>query len=178
MRIIITLFLALTMLLQAAAPVPRKAAELKVLEPSGNQILMSSLKGKVVVVQFLFTWCPHCQNTAKVLSKLQNELGPKGLQVVGLAFNDEVLTKDAAKNNAEALKFKQYASFPVGITTRDVVLNYLGFSVLDRGWGVPLMVIVDRKGMVVAQSKAAGGSPELQEEAPLRATLTKLLSEK
>jgi len=176
MRIIISLFLALAMMLQAAAPVPRKAAELKVVEPSGNQILMSSLKGKVVVVQFLFTWCPHCQNTAKVLSKLQNEMGPKGLQVVGLAFNDEVQTKDAARNNAEVLKFKEYANFPVGITTRDVVLNYLGFSVLDK-WGVPLMLIVDKKGMVVAQSKPAG-SPELQEEAALRATLTKLLSEK
>jgi len=176
MRIIITLFFTLAMMLQAAAPVPRKAAELKVVEPSGSQVLLSSLKGKVCVVQFLFTWCPHCQDTAKVLSKLQSELGSKGLQVLGLAFNDEVHTPDAAKNNAEVLKFKQFANFPVGIASKDTVLNYLGFSVLDK-WGVPLMLIVDKKGMVVAQSKPAG-SPELQQEASLRATITRLLEEK
>ena len=176
MRTVITLFFALAMLLQAAAPVPRKAAELKVVEPSGNQLLLSAQKGKVVVVQFLFTWCSHCQDTARTLSKLQNELGPKGLQVIGLAFNDEVQTKDVAKNNSEVLKFKAYASFPVGITTKETVLNYLGFSILDK-WGVPLMLIVDKKGMVVAQSKVSG-SPELQQEASLRTTLTKLLAEK
>jgi len=175
MRTVITLFFALTMLLQAAAPVPRKSDELKLVEPSGNQILLSAQKGKVCVIQFLFTWCPHCQDTAKVLSKLQAEFGNK-VQFMGLAFNDEVQTKDTAKNNSEVVKFKQYASFPVGITTRDIVMKYLGFSVMDR-WGVPLMAIVDKKGNVVAQSKPAG-SPELQQEASLRATLTKLVAEK
>ena len=177
MRTVIALFFALATMLPAAAPVPRKAEELKIVEPSGNQILLSSLKGKVVLVQFLFTWCQHCQNTATVLSKLQNELGPKGLQVVGLAFNEQVLTPDAAKNNAEVLKFKAWANFPVGITTSETVLKYMGFSVMDRGWGVPLIVVVDKKGTVVAQTKVSG-SPELQTEAPLRAMLTKLLAEK
>jgi len=176
MRTVITLFFALALMLQAAAPVPRKADELKVVEPSGNQVMLSAQKGKVVVVQFLFTWCPHCQDTAKVLSKLQTELGPKGLQVIGAAFNDEVHTNDVAKNNSEVIKFKAYANFPVGIAPRETVLKYLGFSVMDR-WGVPLMLIVDRKGMVVAQSKPAG-SPELQQEASLRTMLTKLLNEK
>jgi len=176
MRILITLFFTLAMMLQAAAPVPRKAAELKMVDTSGGQFMLSAQKGKVVVVQFLFTWCPHCQDTAKVLSKLQSELGPQGLQVVGMAFNDEVHTQDTAKNNAEALKFKAYANFPIGIVSRDTVLNYLGFSVLDK-WGVPLMLIVDRKGNVVAQSKPAG-SPELQTESSLRVMLTKLLAEK
>ena len=175
MRTLLPLFFALAMLVQAAAPVPRKAEEIKVVEPSGNTVLLSAQKGKVTLVQFLFTWCPHCQDTAKVLSKLQSEFGNK-VQVLGVAFNDEVLTKDAAKNNAEVIKFKQYANFPVGIQSRDFVLKYLGFSVMDR-WGVPLMVVVDKKGMVVAQSKTSG-SAELQQEAPLRAMITKLLAEK
>ena len=177
MRSVITLFFALAMMLQAAAPVPRPAPELKIVEPSGNQLQMSSLKGKVVLVQFLYTWCQHCQNTAMVLSKLQGELGPKGLQVVGLAFNDETQTKDAATNNLEGAKFKAYANFPVGITNKDTVLKYLGFSVMDRGWGVPLIVVVDKKGTIVAQSKVTG-SPELQQESSLRTLLTRLLNEK
>ena len=175
MRTLLPLFFALAMLVQAAAPVPRKAEEIKVVEPSGNTVLLSAQKGKVTLVQFLFTWCPHCQDTAKVLSKLQTEFGNK-VQVLGVAFNDEVLTPDTAKNNATVLGFKQYANFPIGIQSRDFVLKYLGFSVMDR-WGVPLMLVVDKKGMVVAQSKTSG-SAELQQEAPLRALITKLLAEK
>lgn len=176
MRTLITLFLAVAMMLQAAAPVPRKADELRIAEPSGNQMLLSAMKGKVVVVQFLFTTCSHCQSAATMLSKLQAELGPKGLQVVGLAFNDEVLTSNAAKNATEIQKFRQFANFPVGITSREAVLKFLGFSVMDR-WGVPLIAVVDKKGMVVAQSTPAG-TVELQQEGPMRARLTKLLSEK
>lgn len=175
MRRILILFSALALALQAAAPVPRKADEIKVVDPSGNTVLLSAQKGKVCVVQFLFTWCPHCQDTARVLSKLQNEFGSK-IQVLGVAFNDEVHTKDPARNNAEVLKFKQYANFPVGIESREFVLKYLGFSVMDR-WGVPLMLIVDKTGTVVAQSKPSG-SPELQREADLRALLTKLVNAK
>src|SRR5512140_2716143 len=54
----------------AAAPVPRPAKEFTIAPPQGPQILISSLKGKVAVVQFLFTWCPHCQAFSKVLTQL------------------------------------------------------------------------------------------------------------
>ena len=127
----------------------------------------------MVLVQFLFTWCPHCQDTAKVLSKLQGELGPRGLQVLGLAFDEDFQTKDAARNNAEVTKFKAFANFPVGITPRETVMKTMGFSVMDR-IGVPLILVVDRKGMVRAQSLPTG-SAELQQEGPLRTLLTKLL---
>ena len=173
---IAALTLTLGLALQAAAPLGRPAPELKVVEPSGKQTLLSAQKGKVVLVQFLFTWCSHCQDTAKVLSKLQGELGPQGFQVLGLAFNDEVQTKDAARNNAEVTKFKAFANFPVGITPRDTVMKTMGFSVMDK-IGVPLILVVDRKGMVRAQSLPTGSS-ELQQEASLRTLLTKPLSEK
>ena len=59
--LIITLGITLGLTAQAAAPVPGPAKEFTVATPQGQQILISSLKGKVVVIQFLFTWCPHCR---------------------------------------------------------------------------------------------------------------------
>ena len=109
------LVFALGAAMQAAAPVPRSAPELKIHEPSGKETLLSAQKGKVCVIQFLYTWCPHCQASAQWLSKMQAELGPKGLQVYGVAFNDEVMTKDAATNNSTTAAFSQYATFPVGL---------------------------------------------------------------
>ena len=69
LALLITLGTTLGLPAQAAAPVPRPAKEFTVATPQGQQILLSSLKGKVVVVQFLFTWCPHCQAFSKVLTQ-------------------------------------------------------------------------------------------------------------
>ncbi len=119
MKLVFGLFLALGLTLQAAAPVPRPAPEFGVHEPSGKESLISAQKGKVVVIQFLFTWCPHCQSAAQWLTRMQTELGPKGLQVYGVAFNDEVQTKNPAENNKVTAAFSQYASFPVGPSPKE-----------------------------------------------------------
>jgi peroxiredoxin len=160
---------------QAAAPVPRQAPELKIVEATGKTHLLSAQKGKVVVVQFLFTWCQHCQNTAVMLSKLQNELGPQGLQVYGVAFNDEVNTPDAAKNALDQASFNtRFAQFPVGRASKDTVLKYLGISVMER-FAVPQMIVVDTTGKIVEQSKPMPG-PELQDENNLRNIIKGLLA--
>ncbi len=156
-----TAFVALTVSAFATPPVPRKSPEFTFVEPSGQQILLSSLKGKIVVMPFMFTTCPHCQRYAQDLTQLQKEFAPRGVVFLGTVFNDT--------NAAMAAQFvKEFnVGFPVGYATRDQVVSYLGLSVLDR-WVVPQVAIIDRKGNVVAQS-AATGSPELQEPGSLRA---------
>jgi thiol-disulfide isomerase/thioredoxin len=173
------LFFMLGLVTQAAAPVPRPAPELKVHEPtSGQDFVVGPQKGKVCVIQFLFTWCPHCQATAKWLSQMQAELGPKGLQVYGVAFNDEVLTKDAAAINKGVVEFSPSAKFPWGIApSKEAVLKYLGFSVMDR-YGVPQLVVIDKKGMIQSQTSPSPGKGEIVEEPIMRALVTKLLAEK
>lgn len=48
--------------LQAAGPVPRPTKEFTIILPSGQQKLLSSYRtGKVVMIAFMFTTCPHCQ---------------------------------------------------------------------------------------------------------------------
>ena len=177
MRTLAALMLAFGLALQAAAPVPRPAGDFKAVDASGKQVSLASFKGKVVVVQFLFTSCSHCQAAARMLSKLQSELGPKGLQVIGIAFNAEVNTKNAAADNAELAKFKAHATFPLAIASQEAVMKYLGFSVLDGRWGVPQIVVIDRQGTIQAQTEPQPG-PALLEEASLRAKLTKYLAAK
>lgn len=154
----------------AAAPVPRPAGDLKLVDSTGKETTLAAQKGKVVVVQFLFTWCGHCQNTARWLSNVQRELGPKGVQVFGVAFNDGVGPK-------EVQEFKQYAQFPVSFSAREPVLKFLGLSVMD-GFGVPQMVVVDKKGVVQAQTKPRPANGEIVEEPILRSLVNKLLAEK
>jgi peroxiredoxin len=166
----LTAFLALAgSALAAMPPVPRKAPEFTILEPSGRQVLLSSLKGKVVVLAFMQTTCPHCQAEAVMLTKLQNELGPRGFQALGTAFND-------ANASMVAQFVRQFnVGFPVGYSPRETVQSYLGLSVMDR-YVVPQVVVIDRKGMIRAQTEALG-TPALQDENYVRSYVDSLLKE-
>ena len=164
-------FLALSVTALTAAPpaMPRKSPEFTIMDPSGKQILISSFKGKVLVLPFMFTTCPHCQHEAQMLTKLQKDYGARGLQVLGTVFNDA--------NGPMATQFVNEfgIGFPVGWASRDSVISYLSIPIMDR-WVVPQVAVIDRKGNIVAQS-ASTGTPELQDETYLRTLVEKLLKE-
>jgi hypothetical protein len=94
-------------------------------------------------------------------------LGGKGFQPLAVAFNDNagMLITSFVQNF--------HPSFPVGSASRQTVLDYLQIEDTP-GWVVPQMVLIDRKGMIVAQS-ARPGSEELQSEDSLRKKITDLL---
>jgi thiol-disulfide isomerase/thioredoxin len=162
---------------QAAAPVPRPSKEFTIILPSGKQQLLSSYRGKVVMLACMFTTCPHCQALSKVITKLQKDLGPKGFQAVGAFFNEEVNTPNAGVNAQVTANFvNQFeVGFPVGYAPQASVMSYLGLSDIER-WVVPQVVIIDRKGVIRAQS-ASQGTADLQTEAYLRKYLGELLDE-
>jgi len=163
--------------LQAGGPVPRPSKEFTITLTSGKQTLLSSYRGKVVMMACMFTTCPHCQALSKIITKLQGELGPRGFQAVGVAFNDEVNTPNNAANAQVTANFVNEfgVGFPMGYAPRPSVMSYLGLSDVER-WVVPQVVIIDRKGVVRAQS-AAQGTADLQTETYLRKYLGELLDE-
>jgi hypothetical protein len=153
----------------AIPPLPRKAPELSIVEGPGKETLLSSYRGKVVVLAFVHTTCVHCQAFSGLLTRIHHELGPKGFQPIDIAWNE----------NASMLVpgfIKQIGiDFPVGYSTWEPLMNFLGFSVMDRPV-VPLIVVIDRKGMIRAQSPP-DGDPNLQEETRLKALIESLLNE-
>ena len=166
---IATAFVALGVSALAIPPVPRKSPEFAIIEASGKQTLLTTLKGKVVVFALMYTTCPHCQREAVMLTKLQAEMGPRGLQVIGTTFDDS--------NPAKVASFvKQFGiGFPVGYSSADTVMSFLGLSVMDR-YVVPQVAVIDKKGMIRAQSEATG-TPNLQDEGYLRTLIESLLKE-
>jgi len=164
------LFLALSLVsvsIWGQPPTPRKAPELTIVESGGKQTLLSSYRGKVVLLAFIFTTCPHCQAECGVLTKLQGELGGKGFQPLAVAFNDNagMLVNSFVQNF--------HPSFPVGYAGRQTVTDYLQLND-STPWVVPQIVLIDRKGMIVEQS-APKGTEALQEEVSLRQKITDLL---
>ena len=149
------------------ADLPRQSPEFVINLPSGEKQLLSKYRGKVVLIEFLHTTCSHCQHTAGEFSKLQNEFGSRGLQVLGIAFNEmsNMLVPDFIRD------FKP--TFTVGWANRDPALVYLGVSQTERLM-VPQIVLIDRKGVIRQQTPPLGDA-NLQDEKFLRVKIEELL---
>lgn len=50
-------------------------------------------RGKLVLVNFWASWCEPCREEMPLLDKTQARLAGKGLQIVGIAFDDVAATK-------------------------------------------------------------------------------------
>ncbi len=124
--------------------IPRKAPELAVQMTDGQQLLLSQFRGKVVMIDFVHTTCPHCQNASSMVERLYKEYGPRGFQPLGVAFND-----NASLLVPEFVKMLSL-TYPVGVASRDTVLEYLQHSLAEPLY-VPQMVFVDRAGEIRAQ---------------------------
>jgi thiol-disulfide isomerase/thioredoxin len=108
--------------------------------PDGSQKLLSSYRGKVVVMAFMYTTCEHCQHTAGVLAKINTEYANKGVQILGV-----VIDKGGEKNIPTFLKITG-ANFPVGFSTSDLAIKFLRGP--SDGWFIPMLAFIDRNGRI------------------------------
>jgi peroxiredoxin len=157
-------------MLIATTPAPRKSPEFSISEPSGKQTSLSSFKGKVVVIEFLLTNCPHCMRVAKMIAKLQGDLGQRGLQTIGIAFDNNISGKMVSQ-------FSQNlgVTYLIGYSSSVDVDGYLGRAPTERLM-VPQIVVIDRAGMIRAQSRPLRET-NLEDENYLRTLIEDLLKE-
>lgn len=153
----------------ADAATPRKAPELAFTIPGQGQKLLSQYRGKVVALEFIFTTCPHCQAASKLMTKLQQEYGPRGFQALDIAVNDNA---DLLVDNF----VKDYqVGFPVGYTPQPQMVSFMGFP--SNYFVVPQLVLIDRKGMIHYQTppKENEDWDKLMKEENIRHNIQELL---
>lgn len=175
MRKLITV--GVTLILSASAfgappgTLPRKSPEFTISEPSGRTTLLSGLKGKVVILEFLFVKSQHCLRVARTLNRLHAELGSRGFQPVGVVFGPNA-DEQFITYMVDYLKL----DYPVGFTTSASVDSYLGRTG-NEILNIPQVVVIDRAGMIRAASGGKGGDPKLEDENYLRNLIDSLLKE-
>ena len=147
-------------LMAADNPALRKAPELAFNIPGEGQKLLSQYHGKVLALEFILTTCPHCQAASHVMTKFQEEYGPRGFEALDLAINalDENRTPEQADALVKAFQTNFQVGFSVGWIPRDQMMAFMGFSLADR-MVVPQLVLIDRKGYIHYQTPA-GNSDE------------------
>jgi peroxiredoxin len=172
-------FLAMALVTSAFAlptvTVLRKSPEFAIADSSGKTTQLSSFKGKVVVMEFLFVKSQHCMHVAATLNKLNHELGPSGFQAVGIVFDPP----NAQGSGAQLLPVvvdSLKLTYPLGYASKNDVDNYLGRSE-NEILNIPQVVVIDRAGMIRATSGGRGGDPTLEDESSLRTLINSLLNE-
>jgi thiol:disulfide interchange protein DsbD len=115
-----------------AAPAPQSAAldgaPFKTLD--GAALSTADWKGKVVVLNYWATWCVPCRSEIPQFNRIHDELGSKGVEVVGISMDQD--GAEAVKPFLEQNPMK----YTVG----------LGSGSMDQ---LPVTVVLDRKGNTV-----------------------------
>jgi thiol-disulfide isomerase/thioredoxin len=103
----------------------------------GTSVVLSELKGKVVVLDFWATWCPPCRKSLPHLQKLSADtsLKEKGLRVVSVNVRE---AKDKVQDFLKENNYDFDVAFDSeGATTEKYLVQ-----------GIPTTVIVDRAGVI------------------------------
>lgn len=151
-----------------AAAVPRPASNFTITLAGGRApIQLSQYRGKVIAVEFILTYCSHCQRASRTAEVLYKEFGGQGFQVVAAAINPG--------GDVVAYSREHQISFPVGTASQETCLSFMQHPMGARLL-MPQMAIIDRNFNIVEQH--SGDDTAFfgdQEEANLRAVVQRLL---
>ena len=136
---------------------------------------------KVMIVAIAGSWCPNCHDEAAFLEPLYREYRGKGLEIVSLQFEHFGDFPHAAEatQRFRAHYGIDYTTLIAGISDKDEAGKKL--PMLDRVYGFPTTIFIDKKGIVrkihTGFSGPATGDHYAQFTAEVRATLDQLLAE-
>ena len=107
--------------------------------PDGGQLVMASLRGKPLLVNFWATWCPPCVDELPLLDAFFRENRAKDWQVVGLAIDQP----SAVRTFLGRLPLQ----FPVGLAGLEGTA--LGRSLGNETGGLPFTVVIASDGRII-----------------------------
>jgi peroxiredoxin len=141
MKRVLTIALACVVLLgllgMAARPplVGGPAPEITLKDLQGQEVKLSDLRGKIVLLNFWATWCKPCKEEMPAMQASYDKLRDQGLVV--LAVNELEDTEKVIEHVR-----KHGHTFPVVMDHDNVVANRYGVV------GLPVSFLVDRQGIV------------------------------
>lgn len=100
---------------------------------------------RVILLNFWATWCPPCLEEIPALMALQEELGPDGLQVIGLALDETQAIREFVREHE--------VSYPVLIGGEEAFALSERFGNLPAT--LPYTAVIDREGIIRAVHRGA-----------------------
>jgi len=127
------------------------APEFSLPELSGQTLVLSAYRGKVVVLDFWATWCDPCREEIPHLVDLQNKYRDQGLQIIGISMDD----------GPEPVRdfYQRYRmNYPVALGNAKIGELYGGVL------GLPIAFLIGRDGRIAARHIGATDLSVLERE--------------
>ena len=107
-----------------------------VLEPGAKSVPLSSLKGKVVLLDFWATWCGPCKMSIPELERVYKKYQGKGVEVIGVSV-DQPISQPQIPEVQKALGM----TYPIMIAMKapDILKKYATGS-------IPALYVIDKQG--------------------------------
>ncbi|MDP2830289.1 MAG: TlpA disulfide reductase family protein [Sulfuricellaceae bacterium] len=165
-KLCVSLLLVFLSSLVAAEGLPsRPLYEAEFQDMNGQPFALSSLRGKVAVVNFWASWCAPCRKEIPDLVEVHRQYETQGVAFVGIAVED----------NPESIRdfvrtFNMDFQVVMGREKAIVLMQQFGNAVA----GLPYTLVLDAQGEVVDQRRGAMSAERLK--SAVRAALTAIPS--
>ncbi len=137
------------------------APDFSVMTLDGQEITLSKLKGKVILIDFWATWCGPCRESIPHLIDLHKTHEAEGFEVIGLSQDKG--DEEAVRRFVKSLDIP----YPIAIAPEEVSRSF-------RVSALPTTFLIDREGKI--QQKVMGFSPAIAQQ--LAAKVTELTAQK
>ncbi len=145
----------------SACPADAKPANLNftLKDLDNKDVTLTSLKNKVVLLDFWATWCGPCKVEIPWFIEFQNKYGKDGLQVVGVSVDD---TLDKLKPFVAEMKMNYLVLQGLG---HDDMLDAFGPI-----FGIPVTMLLSRDGKICGRHMGLSSKESFEKE--IKALLT------
>jgi peroxiredoxin/outer membrane lipoprotein-sorting protein len=123
------------------------AEEFSLRDLNGDKVGLSDFRGKVVLLDFWATWCPPCREELPWINTIYRELKDKDLVVLAVSDEDRGTIRDFLKQHD--------FEFLTLVDPDRAVHKMFGVQI------IPTVVIINRKGVVVADYVGTRSEQEL-----------------
>ena len=134
-----------------AAPADDKepAPHFHAVTTTGERYTNDSVKGKVVLLEFWTTWCPHCADDAPIVDRLGKEFESKGLVLLAINVGE---SRKTVKKYLEAHPR----------ACRIVMMEDTNLAAMYQANAYPIYVVIDREGTIVDTVRGSVGERGLR----------------
>jgi peroxiredoxin/outer membrane lipoprotein-sorting protein len=120
----------------------KMAPDFTLRDQEGKEVTLSSLRGKIIVLDFWASWCVPCKKVMPILQEIHEKGSARGVVVLGINSWDE------AADATEYLHSNTQYSFPI---LSDPSGKDVEASLAKRLYevpGIPTTIVIDRAGVI------------------------------
>jgi len=133
-----------------------------------KQLKLSSLRGKVTLIDVFLSTCPHCEEHAPHIVELYKQYRDRGFTVLGLATDNKENKDSVASVNAFVSLAK--IEYQVGFITPEVIAYYVD----SHDHGVPQMILFGPDGKMAIRRIGWNEKSSKEIRAAIEAQLAKM----